>query len=50
MAEAGDTDPATLARRLNLTISATHFGGVPERICPEGQGSVGFGAVDGGPA
>jgi hypothetical protein len=29
--------------------TATHFGGVPERICPEGQGSVGFGAVEGGP-
>ena len=30
--------------------TATHFGGVPESICPEGQGSVGFGAVEGGPA
>jgi hypothetical protein len=29
--------------------TATHLGGVPESICPEGQGSVGFGAVDGGP-
>jgi hypothetical protein len=29
--------------------TATHFGGVPESICPEGHGSVGFGAVEGGP-
>jgi hypothetical protein len=28
--------------------TATHFGGVPESICPEGQGSVGFAAVEGG--
>ena len=25
-----------------------YFGGVPESICPEGHGSVGFGAVEGG--
>jgi hypothetical protein len=28
--------------------TATHFGGVPESICPEGHGSVGFAAVEGG--
>src|SRR6266576_2477736 len=28
--------------------TATHFGGVPASICPEGQGSVGFGAAEGG--
>jgi hypothetical protein len=28
--------------------AATHFGGVPESICPEGHGSVGFEAVEGG--
>jgi hypothetical protein len=28
--------------------TATHFGGVPESICPEGHGSVDFAAVEGG--
>ena len=28
--------------------TATHFGGVPASIWPEGQGSVGFAAVEGG--
>jgi hypothetical protein len=29
--------------------TATHFGGVPASIWPEGHGSVGFGAAEGGP-
>jgi hypothetical protein len=50
-------NPTVAERRYPLVCSyfltpetATHFGGVPESICPEGQGSVGFGAAEGGPA
>ncbi len=28
--------------------AATHFGGIPKSICPEGQGSAGFWAVEEG--